>query len=178
MVQLTLARPTRRRKRTVCYDAPMRGVPLSSLRCSIARTLDVVGERWTLLIVRDAFNGKRRFEEFAAGLPIARNVLSARLLALVRQGIIERTPYQDRPRRYEYRLTPKGRELYPVLIALLQWGDRYLVDEDGPPIEVRHRDCGHPVRAEVVCSGCGAALTSRDTRGRRPVSEVAAPAAR
>src|SRR5947209_433167 len=113
----------------------MRGVPLSSLHCSVARTLDVVGERWSLLVLRDAFNGVRRFEDFAARLPIARNVLTNRLQTLVAHGVLERLPYQEHPPRYEYRLTPKGRDLYPVIIALLQWGDRYLAGEDGPPIE-------------------------------------------
>src|SRR5512141_1570322 len=107
----------------------MRGVPLSDLHCSVARTLDIVGERWTLLILRDAFNGRRRFEDFAASLPIATNVLTARLQTLVAHGIMERTRYQERPPRYEYRLTDKGRSLYPVLIALLQWGDTYLAGE-------------------------------------------------
>src|SRR3982751_3153860 len=104
----------------------MRGVPLSTLHCSIARTLDIVGERWTLLILRDAFNDVRRFEDFAAGLPVARNILTDRLQTLVAHGILERRRYQERPPRYEYRLTAKGMELYPVLIALLQWGDRHL----------------------------------------------------
>lgn len=143
----------------------MRGVPLSSLHCSIARTLDVVGERWTLLVLRDAFNGVRRFEDFAARLPIARNILTDRLQTLVEHGILRRDPYQERPARYEYRLTPKGMELYPVLIALLQWGDRHLAGEDGPPLDVLHRDCGHPVTAAVLCTGCGQTLTARDARG-------------
>jgi DNA-binding HxlR family transcriptional regulator len=143
----------------------MRGVPLSSLHCSIARTLDIVGERWTLLVLRDAFNGVRRFEDFAARLPIARNVLTDRLQTLVEHGILRRHQYQERPDRYEYRLTARGMELYPVLIALLQWGDRHLAGEDGPPVEVRHTACGHHVAAAVVCTGCGETLTARDTRG-------------
>ncbi|MGH2584181.1 MAG: winged helix-turn-helix transcriptional regulator [Dehalococcoidia bacterium] len=144
----------------------MRGVSLSTLHCSIARTLDVVGERWTLLVLRDAFNGVRRFEHFAARLPIARNVLTDRLQTLVDHGILRRHRYQERPDRYEYRLTEKGMELYPVLIALLQWGDRYLAGEDGPPVDVLHTACGHHAAAAVVCTGCGQTLTARDTRGR------------
>ncbi|HZU76493.1 MAG TPA: helix-turn-helix domain-containing protein [Dehalococcoidia bacterium] len=143
----------------------MRGVALSSLHCSIARTLDVVGERWTLLVLRDAFNGVRRFEDFAARLPIARNVLADRLQTLVAHGILERRRYQERPARYEYRLTPKGFDLYPVLIGLLQWGDRYLAGEAGPPIDLRHRDCGGSVVAQVVCASCGQPLSARDARG-------------
>jgi DNA-binding HxlR family transcriptional regulator len=107
----------------------MRGVSLSSLNCSIARTLDVVGERWTLLILRDAFNGVRRFEDFAASLPVARNVLADRLATLVEHGILRREQYEERPPRFQYRLTPKGFELYPVLMALLQWGDKHLAGE-------------------------------------------------
>jgi DNA-binding HxlR family transcriptional regulator len=143
----------------------MRGVPLSSLHCSIARTLDVVGERWTLLVLRDAFNGARRFADFADRLPIARNILTDRLQTLVEHGIFRRDRYQERPDRYEYRLTDKGMELYPVLIALLQWGDRYLAGDDGPPVEVRHTACGGHAAATVVCTDCGQTLTARDTRG-------------
>lgn len=146
----------------------MRGVSLSSLHCSIARTLDIVGERWSLLVLRDAFNGVRRFEDFAASLPIASNVLAARLQTLVAHGVLSREPYQQRPPRYEYRLTVKGRKLYPVLIALLQWGDEFLAGEAGPPLDLEHRDCGHAIGAEVVCRGCGQTLTPRDVRRRRP----------
>ena len=95
----------------------MRGVQLSDLHCSVARTLDIVGERWTLLILRDAFNGKRRFEEFARSPPIARNVLTGRLQTLVEHDIFERVRYQERPDRFEYRMTSAGRELYPVMIG-------------------------------------------------------------
>jgi DNA-binding HxlR family transcriptional regulator len=145
----------------------MRGVLLSALNCSIARTLDIVGERWTLLVLRDACNDVRRFEDFALRLPIARNVLTTRLQTLVPHGILERERYQERPARYEYRLTAKGRELYPVLIGLLQWGDRHLAGADGPPLDLVHRDRGHYVTAAVVCSGCGQTLSARDARGVR-----------
>lgn len=145
----------------------MRGVALSTLHCSIARTLDVVGERWTLLVLRDAFNGVRRFEDFAERLPIARNVLTDRLGTLVEHDILRRERYQERPRRFEYRLTAKGMELYPVLVALLQWGDRYLAGADGPPIAVQHVACGHAVKAEVVCTGCNQTLTAREARATR-----------
>lgn len=142
----------------------MRGVSLSNMNCSIARTLDIVGERWTLLILRDAFNGVRRFDDFAASLPVARNILTDRLQTLVEHGILRRQRYQERPPRDEYRLTAKGLDLYPALIALLQWGDRYLAGEDGPPDEIVHRDCGGHVSAAVVCSDCGQRLAARDTR--------------
>jgi len=160
----------------------MRGISFAGLHCSIARTLDIVGERWTLLVLRDAFNGVRRFEDFATTLPIARNILTDRLATLVEHGILRRDRYQERPDRYEYRLTAKGMELYPVLIALLQWGDHHLAGDDGPPLQVLHRDCGHQAAAAVVCTGCGEQLSARDVRpGQRRTSvaadEVAASAA-
>lgn len=147
---------------------PMRGVSLSSLNCSIARTLDVVGERWTLLILRDAFNGVRRFDDFAASLPVARNVLADRLATLVEHGILRREQYEERPPRFQYRLTAKGFEFYPVLMALLQWGDKHLAGEAGPPIDLLHAECDAPIATRVVCTECGEALTARDVRPRRP----------
>jgi DNA-binding HxlR family transcriptional regulator len=142
----------------------MRGVALSDLHCSVARTLDVVGERWSLLVLRDAFNGVRRFDDFSRSLPIARNVLAARLRTLVEHGVLEKTRYQEHPERFEYRLTDRGRDLYPVIVAMLQWGDRYLAGPDGPPVDLRHRDCGAPLEAAVVCSGCGERVTPREAR--------------
>jgi DNA-binding HxlR family transcriptional regulator len=143
----------------------MRGVQLSDLHCSVARTLDVVGERWTLLVLRDAFNGKRRFEEFAQSLPIARNVLTDRLKTLVDRGVLAREPYQQRPERFEYRLTETGRELYPVIIGLLQWGDRHLAGAAGPPLDVFHKDCGGHPEAVVVCPDCGESVDARAAQG-------------
>jgi DNA-binding HxlR family transcriptional regulator len=147
----------------------MRGVQLSDLHCSVARTLDIVGERWTLLLLRDAFNGNRRFEDFAHSLPIARNVLTSRLQTLVEHDILERVSYQIRPERFEYRMTSAGRELYPVMISLLQWGDRHLAGLDGPPLELLHRDCGGHPEAQVVCSDCGEALQPRDSTAEEHV---------
>lgn len=144
----------------------MRGIQLSDLQCSVARTLDIVGERWTLLVLRDAFNGKRRFEQFARSLPIARNVLTDRLQTLVAHGILERVRYQERPERFEYRMTSAGRELYPVMIGLLQWGDRHLAGPDGPPLVVSHRECGGHPEAQVVCGDCGEELTPHDSRAK------------
>ena len=119
--------------------------------CSIARTLEVVGERWTLLIVRDAFMGLRRFDEFQASLGIARNVLTDRLNRLVDEGILERVPYSERPPRYEYVLTPKGRELDVALAGLRQWGDKHLTDK--PPRLLRSKADGRPVIAALVPEG-------------------------
>ena len=126
--------------------------------CSIAGALEIMGERWSLLIVRDAFLGLRRFEEFRASLGIARNVLTERLNRLVEEGIFERVRYQERPTRYEYRLTAKGRDVGTTLIALMQWGDRHLAGEAGPPRLVEHADCGGKVAVQLVCAKCGEAV--------------------
>src|SRR5687768_7420595 len=112
----------------------MRRTSFEDMHCSVARTLDVVGEWWTMLIIRDAFRGVRRFEDFQRSLGIARNVLTARLQRLVDEGVIERRPYQDNPLRHEYRLTAKGLDLYPVLVSLMQWGDRWKAGRAGPPL--------------------------------------------
>ncbi|WP_257901187.1 winged helix-turn-helix transcriptional regulator [Saccharothrix obliqua] len=122
--------------------------------CSIARALEVVGERWTLLVVRDALLGVTRFDGFLQRLPIARNVLSNRLAGLVTHGVLERVPYQDRPPRHEYRLTDRGRELSTVLLSLMAWGDRHTPGESGPPRTAEHAGCGGPVVPRVVCERC------------------------
>jgi DNA-binding HxlR family transcriptional regulator len=119
--------------------------------CSIARALEVVGERWTLLIVRDVFHGIRRFDELQENLGIARNILSDRLSRLVGEGILERVPYSERPERYEYRLTPKGRDLNIALTALRQWGDAYLSEK--PPRLLRRKADRKPVIAALVPRG-------------------------
>ena len=119
--------------------------------CSIARALEVVGERWTLLIVRDAFLGLRRFDQFQESLGIARNVLTDRLGRLVEEGILDRVRYSERPERYEYRLTPKGRDLGIALAGLRQWGDKYLSDQ--PPRITRRRSDKRPVIAAFVPEG-------------------------
>jgi DNA-binding HxlR family transcriptional regulator len=119
--------------------------------CSIARSLEIVGERWTLLIIRDAFLGLRRFEEFHASLGIARNVLTDRLNRLVREGILEKVRYSERPERFEYRLTRKGRDLQVALAGLRQWGDRYLSEK--PPVLLRRQADRKPVVAALVPKG-------------------------
>ena len=126
--------------------------------CSIARTLEVVGERWTLLVLRDVLRGTRRFEELVESLGVARNVLSDRLDRLVEHGLVERVPYQDRPPRFEYRPTAKGSELLVVILGLMHWGDRHLAGEAGPPRIVEHRDCGGAVAEQLTCTGCGQPL--------------------
>jgi DNA-binding HxlR family transcriptional regulator len=132
--------------------------------CSVARTLEVVGERWTLLILRDAFLGVRRFDDFQRSLGVARNVLNTRLQRLVDSGLLERRPYQERPVRYEYRLTQMGRDLWPSLVALMQWGDRWLGGDVGAPMAIEHRGCGGAVTDRRTCAACGAELDVRDVQ--------------
>ena len=132
--------------------------------CSIAAALEVVGERWSLLIVRDVFLGLRRFDEIQADLGIARNVLQTRLTRLLDQGVLERRLYQERPPRYEYRLTEKGLDLWPTMVALMKWGDRYAAPAAGPPVLLEHRGCGGAVDEHRVCQACGARLSVRDVR--------------
>lgn len=122
--------------------------------CSVARALEVIGERWTILIVRDALTGATRFDEFLNSLGIARNVLADRLGTLVAYGVFERVPYQSRPLRHEYRLTPRGRELVPVIMALMEWGDRHFTGEAGPPRISEHLGCGGPLETQVRCPRC------------------------
>ncbi len=129
--------------------------------CSIARALELVGDRWTLLVLREAFMGTRRFDDYQRNLGCARNVLTDRLSRLVEAGILRKRPYQERPPRYEYRLTRKGVELWPVTMALMRWGDRYL-SEEGPPVLVLHEDCGGEIDERLHCSRCGAELGPTD----------------
>src|SRR5947208_17096798 len=110
----------------------------AGMNCTIAQSLEVVGERWTLLVLRESFLGTRRFEDFHERLGIARNILTNRLERLVREGILERRLYRERPQRFEYRLTPKGLDLYEVILALKKWGDRWTTWEDGLPLRLRH----------------------------------------
>ncbi len=134
--------------------------------CSIARALGVVGERWTLLILREIFQGSSRFDDLRGALGISRNVLSARLDALVGNEVLKKVLYQDRPVRFEYRLSEKGRDLYPVLLALLRWGDRWLSDGGPPPLTLIHRGCGKAVSPEIACDHCGEPLAPGNTRAR------------
>lgn len=125
-------------------------------RCSVAGALGLIGERWTLLIVRDAFLGLSRFDEFQRSLGVASNVLAARLERLTEEGILAKTPYQERPERFRYTLTPKGRDLFPVIAALMAWGDRYV--SPVPPRLLTHRSDGGQVRLRVTCEACDAEL--------------------
>ena len=122
--------------------------------CSIARTLALIGDRWTLLVLRDVANGVRRFDELAGHLGIARNVLSRRLATLGRAGLVERTAYREpgARERHEYRLSGPGRELMPILLAFMQWGDRNLSGPEGVPAVVRHAGCGAPIKVSLTCA--------------------------
>jgi DNA-binding HxlR family transcriptional regulator len=130
--------------------------------CSIAKSLEVIGERWSLLIVRDVLNGNRRFGEIQESLGIARNVLSARLGHLVEEDILERRAYQESPPRHEYFLTEKGLDLWPALIALMGWGDRWSSGAAGPPRVILHKRCDGQVSDRGVCERCGEVLHARD----------------
>jgi DNA-binding HxlR family transcriptional regulator len=131
---------------------------------SVAKALEVIGERWSLLIVRTAMHGNRRFGEMQESLGIARNVLSARLQRLIDEDILERRAYQQSPPRYEYFLTQKGLDLWPALIALLHWGDRYSPNPGGPLRQIVHKECGGTVSERGICEECGKVLTARDAK--------------
>jgi DNA-binding HxlR family transcriptional regulator len=145
----------------------MLGRTYEGQRCSIARSLEVVGERWSLLILRDVILGLRRFDELQESLGITRSVLSTRLEHLVSEGVLERSRYQTRPDRYEYLATDKGIELWPVLMHLLDWGDRHRTGKSGPPRIVEHTGCGGRMNRDLCCDHCGERLRP-DTTTTRP----------
>jgi DNA-binding HxlR family transcriptional regulator len=144
----------------------MLGRTYEGQRCSIARSLEVVGERWSLLIVREVLTGVTRFDDLQKSLGITRSVLSTRLDYLVWEGVLERSRYQTHPDRYEYRPTAKGRELWPVLMHLMDWGDRYYAGKSGPPRIVEHLGCGGRMTPELSCDRCGARLRPETTSVR------------
>jgi DNA-binding HxlR family transcriptional regulator len=129
----------------------------AAMHCSVAQCLEVVGEWWSMLIVRDAFLGISRFDHFQERLGISRNILNQRLSRLVDHGVLQKVKYNEHPARYEYRLTPKGRDLWPVLNAMRQWGDTHLAP-DGPPMLLIHDGCGQVTDAVMTCSRCGEPL--------------------
>ncbi|MEO3977611.1 helix-turn-helix domain-containing protein [Streptomyces sp. CAU 1734] len=135
--------------------------------CSLARALEVIGERWSLLIVRSALLGVKRFDGFLGHLPIARNVLTNRLARLVDLGIMERVPYQDKPVRHEYPLTPMGRDLTTAVVALMQWGDRNLPMEAGPPRRAEHLGCDGRVHVRLDCDECSREVRQEEVAVRR-----------
>ncbi|MFI5798670.1 winged helix-turn-helix transcriptional regulator [Streptomyces sp. NPDC051677] len=125
--------------------------------------MDLLGDWWTPLVLREAFYGIRRFDEFQQELGIARNTLADRLRRLVDEGLLEKQLYQTEPRRYDYVLTEKGKDFFGVLAAMSRWGDRWLVADEGAPVIFHHDTCGHDARAEVVCAACGEPLRADET---------------
>ncbi len=144
----------------------MRWRNVGRLDCTIARTLSVIGDRWTLLILRDVFLGVRRYDDFQRSLRISRHRLADRLGKLVKHGVLRREAYQERPKRFEYRLTDKGRDLYPVIVTIAGWGDRHMAPRNGPPIERVHRGCGRATTMRLACEHCGEPVTARDVTVR------------
>jgi len=131
----------------------------ASSSCPITRLLDIAGERWSFLILRDLFNGVRRFDGLQKNLGISKKVLSQRLSRLVEAELLNRVPYQERPPRFEYRLTGKGRDFFPVLVAMLSWSNRWLFNVGEQTTELIHLECGHPLDAKLVCGHCEGAVT-------------------
>jgi len=141
----------------------MKRTSFADMNCSIAQTLEVVGEWWTPLILRDLFLGVSRFDQFQSRLGISRNVLTERLAKLEEQGVVERVPYQDHPPRHDYRLTEKGADLWRLMTMMREWGDRWAAPA-GPPVVTLHRDCGEVAEAVLVCSACNEPLEPRRLR--------------
>lgn len=141
---------------------------------SVEAALNEAGDRWTFLLLREAFFGTRRFTEFQRNLGVARNLLSDRLGQLVAKGILERQLYQSRPERFEYRLTEKGRDLYGVIVAIMMWGDRWLSDE--PPLRLTHAADGGTIEQKLRCTTCGEVLGPRDVH-YAPSTAAKGPAA-
>jgi DNA-binding HxlR family transcriptional regulator len=150
----------------------MRRTSFSKWPCSIARTADFLGDWWTPLVLREVFFGSVRFDDLQRGLSIGRNVLTERLRRLTREGMLERRQYQDRPPRYEYHLTEKGRDFYPVLLAMMRWGDRWLHGKNGPPILLRHTACGELTHGDLVCRHCRELLVHDATSAELPDGRV------
>lgn len=140
----------------------MKWQELDTLPCSLARTLSVVGDRWTLLILRNAFMQTRRFDDFYTQLGITKHLLSDRLKKLVASGVMEKRAYQEKPIRYEYRLTEKGLDLYPIMLSLVAWGDKWMDEGRGPPLQYKHKNCHQLMKPTLICSECGEALDPRD----------------
>ena len=143
----------------------MQNSPATPSRCSIQQTLDVIGDRWMLLILRNLFRGARRFGELEEDLGIAKNLLASRLSKLVEADIIEKVPYQDRPVRHEYLLTQKGRDLSPSLVAIMRWGDRWCNEGSAPTVLV-HSECGTPLNQVTHCPSCNDSLDPGEIRSR------------
>lgn len=147
----------------------MRWSEIADQNCSVARTLSVLGDRWTMLLIREAFLGTRRFEDFQGNTGCPRATLSDRLAGLVDDDVLEKRPYSDHPDRFEYRLTTKGIDLYPIVVSLLTWGDRWMQPDGAGPLKLRHTPCGEIVVPELRCPTCDEAI---DPREMEPVGEL------
>jgi len=145
----------------LAYDGGVERKSFAGMDCSVAQCLEVVGEWWSMLILRDCFLHVTRFDDFQRRLGISRNILNQRLSRLVDAGVLQRVPYAEHPRRYDYRLTDKGRDLWPVIDAMRQWGDRYAAPS-GPPVRLTHKGCGEVTQTQVVCASCGEPVGARD----------------
>lgn len=132
--------------------------------CSVSRTLDVIGDAWGFLVLRSAFFGARRFEDYASQVASSRIIVSKRLNRLVAHGVLERQLYTTRPQRFEYRLTERGREMYPIFVAMMLWGDRWTAWPEGPPLLLTHKSCGARIGAKMVCSACGEEVLPQTVR--------------
>jgi len=142
----------------------MRWDEIDDSLCSLARTLSVIGDRWTLLILREAFLGARRFDDYQRGLAAAPHLICARLNKLVEHKVLEKRRYQDHPPRFEYRLTERGHELYPALISLITWGEKWQKSAAGPASIRTHKTCNHRLHAVTTCAACGEPVTARDVK--------------
>lgn len=144
------------------YIGAMQRTNFGDMACSIARTLEVIGEPWSPLVLRDVYAGIHRFEQIQRDLGISRKVLTERLKWLVEQGVLRRVAYSASPPRHEYHLTDKGLQLCDLLLVMARWGDRWLAGEAGPPVLYRHHACGQIGHVELTCSTCGEPMTARD----------------
>jgi DNA-binding HxlR family transcriptional regulator len=141
----------------------MKKTGIGNLTCSVARAVEVVGDTWNLMIVRELFLGSRRFDDIASQIGISPHLLSVRLQSLTRLEVLQREAYQDKPVRYQYRLTESGRDLWPVIIALKAWGDKWVDWPDGPPLTLQHKNCGHQTTPTLVCPECGDPMDALST---------------
>lgn len=142
--------------------------------CSIARTLRIVGDYWSLVILREMFKGRHRFDDLMAGTQASSSTLTRRLKRLEDEQILTRTRYRDNPERFEYHLTERGRDLFPVILELMRWGDAWTAGPQGPPVRLRHTLCGHETRPGTWCTRCGRALTP-DNLTFEPVAQQPSP---
>ncbi len=144
----------------------MRWQQIDTMTCSVARTLSVIGDRWTLLIIRDVLLGIRRFDAIQQDLQVTPHRLSDRLSKLVHDGVLKRVVYEKHPRRFEYQLTEKGFDLYPLIATMTEWGDRWMAGSAGVPMELVHQPCGHTIKPKLICPSCKLKIDAREMSAR------------